>query len=497
MRYGERDQAKVQRPWMFLALISMARLIAAWAIPLTEDEAYYRLWAQSLQFGYYDHPPMIAWWIRLGTMLAGDDPLGVRLAPVLATAATSWVVFDIARRLGAGTATAERAAIWYNATLLVAVGGQMATPDAPATLFWALALWCALRAWEHPRWWLAAGAAAGLGCLSKYSALFLGPGMLLWLVSSADGRTRLKTPWPWSAVVIAAAIFSVNIVWNAEHHWLSFAKQFGRVAPSGLALQHLPGLFLSQFLLLNPLIALYAADGLAKAWRGRAANPGANLFMLLATGAPFAAYLVLHALHDRVQAHWPAPLYPGLAICAAFAAGPVRLGGRMRRIQWGAPAFGLGLGGLALVHLALPQTDLFSGDPAASLRGWPSFAAELNAVARQQHAAWVGTVSYGLAAQLDDQPALGVPVIQLAERNRYGPADRSWTVEPGRAGLVLDLTRRLELSDLTACFEHAEPLGFLKRGEDETRSRYALFRVQGAKRDLLNQGCWSSKDRGE
>ena len=50
--------------------LAVIRLAAAALVPLTEDEAYYRLWSQHLSLGYYDHPPMIAWWIRAGVTAA-------------------------------------------------------------------------------------------------------------------------------------------------------------------------------------------------------------------------------------------------------------------------------------------------------------------------------------------------------------------------------------------------------------------------------------------
>ena len=220
-----------------VVVLTALRLMAAGAIHLTEDEAYYRLWAQHLQFGYFDHPPMIAWWIRAGTMLFGDTPLGVRLLPALASGLNTWLIGDLARRLGAEPRTAFRAALWYNATLTVCLGGMLAIPDAPASLFWTLTLW-ALAARVAQRmslgWWAAAGVAAGLGVLSKYSALFLAPGVVLWLLLIPGGLAALRRPGPWLAALVAGGLFSVNVVWNAQNHWESFTKQFGRAAPQGL-----------------------------------------------------------------------------------------------------------------------------------------------------------------------------------------------------------------------------------------------------------------------
>jgi len=109
--------------------LTALRLAGAAFLHLTEDEAYYRLWAQHLAFGYFDHPPMIAWWIRVGTEICGDTPLGVRLLPALASGLNTWLIGDLARRLGLTDRGAFRAALWYNATLTVGLGGLLALPD--------------------------------------------------------------------------------------------------------------------------------------------------------------------------------------------------------------------------------------------------------------------------------------------------------------------------------------------------------------------------------
>src|SRR5215213_1341442 len=64
------------------ALVALRLLAAAWT-PLTFDEAYYWMWSKHLAGGYYDHPPGVALVIRLGTMIAGDSELGVRLISIL------------------------------------------------------------------------------------------------------------------------------------------------------------------------------------------------------------------------------------------------------------------------------------------------------------------------------------------------------------------------------------------------------------------------------
>jgi len=472
-----------------VAITLVLRLIVGGRIHLSEDEAYYRLWSMAPALGYYDHPPMIAWWIWLGRKILGDSPLGVRLVPILASAATSLLIFDAARLAGAGRATAARSAIWFNATLLVLAGGFLAVPDAAASLFWTLAVWCAVKAGRGPAlaWWAAAGVAAGLATLSKYSALFIAPGMLLWLAASAEGRQRLRSPGPWLAAAIAGALFGLNVAWNADHGWLTFAKQFGRVSPHEFAPRYLIELALGQILLLSPVIALFAV---ASAFARFRQPSSVDLLPFAAVGAPFAVYLLIHSLHDRVQAHWPAPLYPLIAICAATTAERLSDQARWRRLAQAAPAVGFALGAAALAVLAMPGGTFGRYDLALPVRGWPAFAARIESLRAAAGATWVGTTSYGLAAELAGEPAIKAPVAQIAERERWRDLGAGPRPDTGGAGLVIDLARRIDPTTLAACFAKVTPLGTLTRGDPgEPGKTYAAFAVGAARRDVLATGC--------
>src|SRR6201993_3823964 len=113
-----------------LALVALRLVAAAWT-PLTFDEAYYWMWSKHLSGGYYDHPPMVALVIRLGTMLAGDTELGVRLVSILSALPMSFAVFRASAILFGATRVAAGATILLNVTLMAAVGTLIVTPDAP------------------------------------------------------------------------------------------------------------------------------------------------------------------------------------------------------------------------------------------------------------------------------------------------------------------------------------------------------------------------------
>lgn len=487
-RSGDNAQRKTLAPlalYLIILATFCARLLAGSLVHLTEDEAYYRLWSMTPALGYFDHPPMISWWVWIGRQIVGDTGLGVRLLPILAPALTTLLVYDIARLTGGDTSDQLRAAIWYNAMWLVAAGGILAVPDAAAELFWGLTIWCVLRAERcgSVPWWLAAGIAAGLAALSKYSSLFLAPGILLWLCWRGDTRKKLMTPGPWLAAITALALFSVNILWNADHQWLTFGKQFGRIAPKGFAPVHLLNFLLAQILLLNPLIWVFVIKALAtRDVRSRVAP-------LILTSAPFAAYLVIHSLHDSVQAHWPAPLYPALAICAAIAARPNSDSddARWRLVRRAAPIAGLTLYPI-LIGLLLAPTGVTSR-LLAPVIGWRPFAQHLDALRTQNGGAWVGAMSYGLAAQLSDEPVLRVPVLQITERERYTELRLPFP-DLSRPGLIVDLQRRMDVAKLHGCFGTVLALPVYSRVPHSPPAKsYALFLVSQPRRDILRVGC--------
>lgn len=465
-----------------LALLTLARLMAAAAAGLSEDEAYYRLWALEPAFGYLDHPPMIGWWIAAGIGFVGDDALGVRMPGVLATLVASMAVWRIALLLSADLATAGRAAIWFNATLLIGVGAVIATPDLPSVLFWTLALWAIaeLRTGEDDRWWLAVGVFAGLGLLSKYSVLFLGAGIVLWLLLAPDMRRAFRSPWLWAGGAVALVLFAPVVAWNAANGWASFEKQFGRAVPSEFRPELVLEFLGAQILLVGPLMVPFLAIGIGRIVR-LGPTRASLAWALLATSLPFFAYLVAHGFHARVQGNWPAPLYAAVAVIAAVAAADLpegRAGRVLRALRAAVAPVGLGLCLVAFLHLSGDRLFLTDRDTSKRLRGWPAFTTEVDLARQRADADWVGTIHWGTTGQMAfGLRATSVPVVPLADPLRWTgfPEETLGALGPG---LVVVLERRTRGLDLESRFETVEALGTLERSANGVRIRtYRLYRV--------------------
>jgi len=423
-----------------MALTGVRLAVAALA-PLSPDEAYYWVWSKALAAGYPDHPPMVALWIRAGTWIAGDGALGVRLLGPLATALGSVLLARAGEDLLPGRGAGVVAAALLNATLLFGIGSVTMTPDTPLLLFWTAALWALGRlvATGRGEWWLLAGAAAGLALDSKYTAALLLPCVGIWIVVVPAMRPWLRRWQPWAAGGMALGLFVPVLVWNADHGWVSFVRQGGRAAVwhPARALQFVGEFFAGQVGLLTPLIALLTAAGIVLAVRQLRARDPAWALLAALTVIPLLVF-VEHALGDRVQANWPAVVYPAAALAAAG------LSRTWLRLVW--PGVALGLATTALIWmqaLAAPVALPMRWDPTLMrLGGWPAFAASVEAARRETGVGYVAADNYGVASMLARLLPPEVPVLGVDPRWAMFNVPDALPVIEGRGGLLVHSVRR-------------------------------------------------------
>ncbi|WP_127900793.1 ArnT family glycosyltransferase [Solirhodobacter olei] len=461
-------------PVAWTALVFLALHFAlALAIPLVEDEAYYALWATVPSAGYYDHPPMIAWWIAGGEALFGATRLGVRLLPILGFAATTMLVGRIALLAGGNRRTARAAALMLNATLPILALGFTATPDAPSVFFWALTAWAVMEAQaatgpriETAQWWLLAGLGAGLGVLSKFTNLFLWLGLAGWLVATPRGRRALRRPAVWASAGLALLVLVPMARWNFAHHYAGLTRQFGRLDaaapphPTGLL-----GYVVTTVLLTTPLIFAAACFGALRA-KGAAR-------LLLWLSLPLLAYMALHAMHAKVQANWLAPLYPMAAVLAALG-----LRTRTRRATWIAAGSGLALGALALTLAFRPGVPVFPGrNPPNETKGWTAFTADIANEAHDAKARWIATDAYGLTGSLTWYMT-DLPVWSLTGARRYlfrGPLPKALCAEPA----LLVTVGAPAPASLARFASHGATVPLARRSRGAVIERYTATPVEG------------------
>ncbi len=296
--------------WLIVAGTAV-RLAMAAAIGLGIDESYMVAAGRTLRLGYFDHPPL-SWWLAAGAakLFGSEAGIVVRLPFILLFAVSTWLMY----RLGAALFGA-RAGLWAAVALTlspvfsVTTGGWV-LPDGPLTcalLAAALALVHALQDGRW-RWWLAAGACAGLALLAKYTAVLTLLGAFAYLATQPAHRRWLARPPPYVAALLAAVLFAPVAAWNAAHGWASFAFQGARADEGGLhpfgPLVVLGGeaLYVLPWIWLPMLAAAVAALRAGPAdWRR---------WLPLCLGAPPVVLFALVGLVSKhVMFHWAAPGY--------------------------------------------------------------------------------------------------------------------------------------------------------------------------------------------
>jgi hypothetical protein len=420
------DRRLITNAILTVAALVALRLVAAAFTPLTFDEAYYWMWARHLAGGYYDHPPMVAFVIRAGTLIAGDTELGVRLVSILLALPMSFAIYRSTEILFGGTRTAASATILLNVTLMAAVGTLIVTPDAPLLVASSFVLFFLAKVLETGRgvWWLAVGAAAGCALLSKYTAMFFGPAIVIWLIAVPKLRRWLLSPWLYLGGLVALLLFAPVILWNADHQWVSFIKQLGRARIEDFRPAFIAELVPTQVGFATPLVFVLGAMGLhAMVWRDSGAHAARTL--VNSVFWTIVAYFAWHALHARVEANWFAPVYPAFAVAAAVAANLTPWEGSRRELadfcrRWAAPS-GIVLFLLLIVHANTGMLSGYRRD--ATVRsvgvGWPEIAREIEATRLRVGATCVLAPDYGTTSWLAFYLPKGSCVAQQAQRIRW------------------------------------------------------------------------------
>jgi 4-amino-4-deoxy-L-arabinose transferase-like glycosyltransferase len=408
-------------------------------MPLSADEAYYWVWSRALAPGYLDHPPMVALWIKAGTTIVGETPLGIRLLGPISAAAGTWLLAKAAEALCPGRRAGLAAGVLLNATLLLNVGAVIMTPDTPLLFFWTVALVCLARLVRtgSRTWWLGAGAACGLALDSKYTALLLGAAIAVWLAAVPGARPWRRAWQAYAGAALALALFMPVLLWNACNHWASFVKQGSRGgawAPAQTA-AYLAELLAGQIGLATPAVLAVCCVGvwrIARHWRA----PGPGL-ILCVTGVPVLVFLE-HTLGGRVQANWPGIIYPGAALAAACAGVRFWRSAALSGLALAAPVYAQA----AYAPLALPRRVDFT---LIRLAGWDDLAGAVYATAQSNGAGFVAADEYGLASELAFR--LHLPVVGTEPRWRL--FDLPQASLAGQQGILVRSTRRSGLPDPT------------------------------------------------
>jgi 4-amino-4-deoxy-L-arabinose transferase-like glycosyltransferase len=479
---------------LWLAVVALASLgWRAWlsaALPLTGDEALFYWWARFLDYGYYDHPPMVAWWIAAVRPWLGDATWAIRLPAVLLPlgvgGAMWWAWSPIHRERAAWAVLLYWLAPinWLNALIVT---------DSPLILWAAWSAAAMVRAEFRATqgsgrvpWGLYAlsGVFMGAAFLSKYFAVLLGLAYLVYFAVFARAR------WPGLVLMVLCALpgVALNVVWNLQHCWTNIMfNVFNRNEDANASLDTVLSYMGMMAYLISPVLLWLAW----RHWQSLKRTMCSQPLTACAALVPLLCFGLMSA-KKVIGLHWVMGFYPFLFVLMA----------------WALPAQGLrtaakGLGVILFLHLAATLAIAMT-----SLPQWQHVryyhrlveAARAEQMVRQVQAPGVVLASngYSSAAIFGYAARQHVPVLGMGSVHaRQDDLIVDYAALQGRTIRIM-ATRLPSLDDYRGYFDQVKLLSFQQDGAtfyavEGVNFRYARYRelvMREVNRRYYNFPAW-------
>jgi len=296
--------------WVLWGSLLLKLGLAVW-LPLTGDEAYFYLWAKYPAGGYYDHPPMIGWWLHF-LLSFGEAEWWLRLPAVLLSTVIGWGIYRVlVTRVDREKAALVAMLYLISPLNLIMVLVATDTPLIIFSFFSTLALYRAVERSDY-RWFIFSGFLLGLAFLSKYFAVLLGIayGVYLLLIKRSR-RNAIGLLLVFLSVLPFAAY---SIWWNYQHCWDNILfNLYNRQGGSPAGLDGLLSFIGMLAYLVTPVLLWYGWRMRRKLWQ---ALCGGGLFIWLWL-LPMTLFALL-SLNSEIGLHWVMAFYPFLFLALGF-----------------------------------------------------------------------------------------------------------------------------------------------------------------------------------
>ena len=433
--------------WVIGAVFVAVELAVSGRYGFQQDELYFIVAGHHLAFGYVDQPPLAPLLTRV-TDIFGVNPTAIRILPALAGGAVVVGSARLAALFGAGRFGRILAALMMACTPVLLAATHIANTTSLALLTWTAVLICVTTALlrDRPRWWLGAGAVAGVGLENDNLLVLLLIGLGLGILLSQH-RPVLRTRWPWLGAGLAAVIWAPNVIWLAAHGWPQLAMASALHQENNSAGDYVAGLP-AQLIYLGLLVAPLVIAGFVILWRTAELR-------FIAVAATLVLVYVLVWIPGKV--YYPDGVASAVLAAGALAAERWIARARRPRLRRGLVLAASLVGAAVILPYVLPllpaadvhdlPTSVQQSAPIGDSIGWPQLtravAAQDAALVRAgQRPTSIFTGYYGEAAALD---VLGgqdhLPPV-LSGHNAY------WIWGPGQASdrtvLVVDALGQLK-----------------------------------------------------
>jgi hypothetical protein len=285
----------------FLLFWTVLNAVQAYTLELQGDEAYYWLYSRYLDWGYFDHPPMVAIFIRIGDSILHNE-FGLRLITVLASSASVYLLWLILKKYAVDPVAFI---LVISGVFIFHIYGFTTTPDAPLFFFTVLFYFIYQQYIEKDKWGLALLLALTVACLlySKYNAVLV-------IGFTVLANIKLVKRWSfWFIVLLATALYLPHLFWQAQHGYPSINYHlFERSADTysfSNTFSYLPG----QLLMAGPLIGWFL---FYKAFTTRVKDAFIRCLMVNCAGTLI--FFFISSIKGEVQPQWTFILFAPLVM---------------------------------------------------------------------------------------------------------------------------------------------------------------------------------------
>ncbi|WP_299289529.1 glycosyltransferase family 39 protein, partial [uncultured Mucilaginibacter sp.] len=275
----------------FLLVWGLVNLLQSYFTELHPDEAYYWLYSRFLDWGYFDHPPMVALFIRAGDSLFHNE-LSLRLLTVFSSTFSWWVLWQIVKKY-------QVEAKWFvlvvSSVSIFHIFGFTTTPDAPLFFFSTLFYFFYQQYLEKDKPGIAILLSLSLaGALySKYHAVLL----VIFTLIANPKLFRRKSFWLVAALTLI--LFLPHVFWQINHGFPSVKYHLFERSASHYRFEFTALFLIGQLFMAGPLVSWFWYKQIVR-FRSTDIFTQTLLFNFVGT----LIFFLANTLKVAVQPHW-------------------------------------------------------------------------------------------------------------------------------------------------------------------------------------------------
>ena len=303
--------------WLNFAVVAslLIRLAVAYWLPLTGDEAYFVTWGKNPDYGYYDHPAMVGWFLGL-SLFFGDAVVWLRLPGILMFIFMGYAIYHLLKQFDENKAALTAIIFLFAPINLLSV---LITTDTPLILWSfisAIFFYKAQQA-DNLKQYFLTGLFLGLAFYSKFFAGLLGLAYFFYIAIFVRAERGFK---PYTGVLLiflgALPFIILNLLWNYNNCWNNYLfNLMNRTSDAQFSFSTI-GIYLGLLVyLITPAILWFAFKVPKQKYIKFITTPLGSFLGLFII--PLVLFFILSFV-QKVGLHWLLSFYPFLFVAIGF-----------------------------------------------------------------------------------------------------------------------------------------------------------------------------------